>query len=56
MPDSLRIGLFGPLQLADGAGRATHVGGRQLHVLLILPARAAGRVVPSSRPSAASSR
>jgi hypothetical protein len=39
IPDLLRIGLFGPLQLADGAGRAAHVGGRQLRVLLALAAR-----------------
>ena len=45
--DALRIGLLGPLQLADGAGRAAHVGGRQLRVLLILLALAAGRVVPA---------
>ena len=47
MPDTLRIGLLGPLQVRDGAGRAIHVGGRQLRVLLILLALEAGRVVPS---------
>jgi predicted ATPase/DNA-binding SARP family transcriptional activator len=47
MPDTLRIGLLGPLQLRDGAGHAVHVGGRQLRVLLILLALEAGRVVPS---------
>ena len=52
MPDSLRTGLLGPLQLADGAGRAAHADGRQLRVLLILLALAAGRVVPSSRLAA----
>ena len=47
MPDGLRIGLLGPLQVRDGAGRTIHVGGRQLRVLLILLALEAGRVVPS---------
>src|ERR1700733_1555498 len=47
MPDTLRIGLLGPLQLRDGTGRAVHVGGRQLRVLLILLALDAGRVVPA---------
>jgi predicted ATPase/DNA-binding SARP family transcriptional activator len=47
MPDAVRIGLLGPLQVRDGAGRAVHVGGRQLRVLLILLALDAGRVVPS---------
>ena len=48
MPDGLRIGLLGPLQVWDGAGRTIHVGGRQLRVLLILLALDAGRVVPSA--------
>jgi predicted ATPase/DNA-binding SARP family transcriptional activator/tetratricopeptide (TPR) repeat protein len=47
MPDTLHIGLLGPLQVRDGTGRAVHVGGRQLRVLLILLALEAGRVVPS---------
>jgi len=47
MPDTLRIGLLGPLQVRDETGRAVHVGGRQLRVLLILLALEAGRVVPS---------
>jgi predicted ATPase/DNA-binding SARP family transcriptional activator len=47
MPEALRIGLLGPLQVRDGAGRAVHVGGRQLRILLILLALEAGRVVPS---------
>ena len=47
MPDTLRIGLFGPLQVRDGTGHAVHVGGRQLRVLLILLALQAGRVVPA---------
>jgi predicted ATPase/DNA-binding SARP family transcriptional activator len=47
MPDTLRIGLLGPLQVRDAAGRTVHVGGRQLRVLLMLLALEAGRVVPS---------
>ena len=47
MPDTLRIGLLGPLQVRDGTGQAVHVGGRQLRVLLILLALEAGRVVPT---------
>ncbi|MGH3287525.1 MAG: AfsR/SARP family transcriptional regulator [Streptosporangiaceae bacterium] len=47
MPDTLRIGLLGPLQVRDGTGHAVHVGGRQLRVLLILLALEAGRVVPA---------
>jgi predicted ATPase/DNA-binding SARP family transcriptional activator len=47
MPDTLSMGLLGPLQVRDDAGRTVHVGGRQLRVLLILLALEAGRVVPS---------
>jgi hypothetical protein len=47
MPDALRIGMLGPLQVRDGAGRSVPMGGRQLRVLLILLALDAGRVVPS---------
>jgi predicted ATPase/DNA-binding SARP family transcriptional activator len=47
MPDTLHIGLLGPLQVWDEAGCAVHVGGRQLRVLLILLALDAGRVVPA---------
>jgi DNA-binding SARP family transcriptional activator len=47
MPDALRIGLLGPLQVRHGAGSAVHLGGRQLRILLILLALDAGRVVPS---------
>jgi len=47
MPDALRIGVLGPLQVRDGAGRSVPIGGRQLRVLLILLALDAGRVVPS---------
>ncbi len=48
MPDALRIGLLGPLQVRDEAGRAVYVGGRRLRLLLILLALDAGRVVPSA--------
>jgi DNA-binding winged helix-turn-helix (wHTH) protein len=47
IPNTLRIGLLGPLQVRDGTGHAVHVGGRQLRVLLILLALQAGRVVPA---------
>ena len=47
MPNALRIGLLGPLQLRDETGRLVHVGGRQLRVLLTLLAMNAGRVVPA---------
>jgi len=47
MPDALRIGVLGPLQVQDGAGRSVPIGGRQLRVLLILLALDAGRVVPA---------
>jgi predicted ATPase/DNA-binding SARP family transcriptional activator len=45
MPDALRIGVLGPLQVRDGAGQSVPIGGRQLRVLLILLALDAGRVV-----------
>jgi len=47
MPNALRVGLLGPLQVRDGTGRPVHVGGRQLRVLLTLLALNAGRVVPA---------
>ena len=47
MPDTLRIGLLGPLQVRDGTGHAVHVGGHQVRALLILLALEAGRVVPA---------
>ena len=47
MPNALRIGLLGPLQVRDETGRPVHVGGRQLRVLLTLLALDAGRVVPA---------
>jgi len=46
MPAALRVGLLGPLLVRDEAGRAVHVGGRQLRLLLILLALDAGRVAP----------
>jgi hypothetical protein len=50
MPDALRIGVLGPLQVRDGAAPSVPIGGRQLRVLLILLAPDAGRVVFSCRP------
>ena len=47
MPNALRTGLLGPLQVQDEAGRVVPVGGRQLRVLLTLLALNAGRVVPT---------
>jgi predicted ATPase/DNA-binding SARP family transcriptional activator len=47
MPNALRIGLLGPLQVRDTSGRLVSVGGRQLRVLFILLALSAGRVVPA---------
>ncbi len=47
MPNALRIGLLGPLQLEGEAGGEVHLGGRQLRVLFTLLALNAGRVVPA---------
>jgi DNA-binding SARP family transcriptional activator len=47
MPNALRVGLLGPLQVRNGTGRPVHVGGRQLRVLLTLLALSAGRVAPA---------
>jgi len=47
MPNALHIGLLGPLQVRDSAGRPVHVGGRQLRILVALLALNAGRVVPA---------
>ena len=47
MPNALRIGLLGPLQVRDETGRPVRIGGRQLRVLLTLLALNAGRVVPA---------
>jgi predicted ATPase/DNA-binding SARP family transcriptional activator len=43
----VQIGLLGPLQVRDQAGKPVSIGGRQLRVLLILLAADAGRVVPA---------
>ena len=48
MPNALRIGLLGPLQVRDTTGRLVSVGGRQLRVLFTLLAVNAGRVVPAA--------
>ncbi len=56
MPDALRVGLLGPLLVRDEAGRAVHVGGRQLRLLLILLALDAGRVAPSAARRTAAGR
>src|SRR6188472_2077569 len=45
----VRIGLLGPLEVADGAGRPVEVGGARLRALLILLAIEAGRVVTTER-------
>jgi predicted ATPase/DNA-binding SARP family transcriptional activator len=45
----VRIGLLGPLEVADGAGRPVEVGGARLRTLLILLALDAGRVVTAER-------
>jgi predicted ATPase/DNA-binding SARP family transcriptional activator len=47
MPNALRIGLLGPLQVQDASGRVVPVGGRQLRILFTLLALNAGRVVPT---------
>jgi predicted ATPase/DNA-binding SARP family transcriptional activator len=43
----VRIGLLGPLQVHDGAGRPVRVGGYRVRALLILLALDANRVVPA---------
>jgi predicted ATPase/DNA-binding SARP family transcriptional activator len=45
----VRIGLLGPLEVADGAGRPVEVGGARLRTLLILLTLEAGRVVSAER-------
>ncbi len=45
----MRIGLLGPLEVTDGAGRPVEVGGARLRTLLILLALDAGRVVTAER-------
>jgi DNA-binding SARP family transcriptional activator len=55
MPNALRIGLLGPLQVRDETGHPVRVSGRQLRVLLTLLALNAGRVVPAGSLAASCS-
>jgi predicted ATPase/DNA-binding SARP family transcriptional activator len=45
--DAMRIGVLGPLEVSDAAGRPVRVGGQRVRALLILLALDAGRVVPA---------
>jgi predicted ATPase/DNA-binding SARP family transcriptional activator len=45
--DTVRIGLLGPLEVSDQAGRPVRVGGHRVRALLILLALDAGRIVPA---------
>ena len=45
--DTIRIGVLGPLEVSDAAGRPVRVGGHRVRALLILLALDAGRVVPT---------
>ncbi|MGH3210009.1 MAG: AfsR/SARP family transcriptional regulator [Trebonia sp.] len=45
--DLMRIGVLGPLEVSDAAGRPVRVGGHRVRALLILLALDAGRVVPT---------
>jgi predicted ATPase/DNA-binding SARP family transcriptional activator len=45
--DGVRIGVLGPLEVSDAAGRPVRVGGHRVRALLILLALDAGRVVPT---------
>jgi predicted ATPase/DNA-binding SARP family transcriptional activator len=45
--DTMRIGVLGPLEVSDAAGRPVRVGGHRVRALLILLALDAGRVVPT---------
>jgi predicted ATPase/DNA-binding SARP family transcriptional activator len=45
--DAMRIGVLGPLEVSDTAGRPVRVGGHRVRALLILLALDAGRVVPA---------
>jgi predicted ATPase/DNA-binding SARP family transcriptional activator len=47
MGETMRIGLLGPLQVRDPAGREVPVGGRRARTLVIILALDAGRVVPA---------
>ena len=48
MGETVRVGLLGPLQLRDPAGREIPVGGRRARMLVIMLALDAGRVVPAA--------
>src|ERR1700722_805053 len=43
----MRIGVLGPLEVTDAAGRPVRVGGHRVRALLILLAMEAGRVIPT---------
>jgi predicted ATPase/DNA-binding SARP family transcriptional activator len=43
----MRVGVLGPLEVSDAAGRPVRVGGHRVRALLILLALDAGRVVPT---------
>ena len=43
----MRVGVLGPLEVSDAAGRPVRVGGHRVRALLILLAMEAGRVVPT---------
>jgi predicted ATPase/DNA-binding SARP family transcriptional activator len=45
--DTVRIGVLGPLEVTDTAGRPVRVGGHRVRTLLILLALDAGHVVPA---------
>jgi predicted ATPase/DNA-binding SARP family transcriptional activator len=45
--DAMRVGVLGPLEVSDAAGRPVRVGGHRVRALLILLALDAGRVVPA---------
>jgi predicted ATPase/DNA-binding SARP family transcriptional activator len=45
--DTMRIGVLGPLEVSDAAGRPVRVGGHRVRALLILLALDAGRAVPT---------
>src|ERR1700753_3169779 len=43
----MRIGVLGPLEVADANGRPVRVGGHRVRALLILLALDTGRVIPT---------
>jgi predicted ATPase/DNA-binding SARP family transcriptional activator len=45
--DTMRVGMLGPLEVSDAAGRPVRVGGHRVRALLVLLALDAGRVVPT---------